>query len=710
MAQPFNPACFFFSFLLPLMAAFYSVHGEAEFLSNCTKEFSCGAIGFVDFPFAKHTEPHCGLVPVKCNTTPPIVQLGTGGDWYPLLSVMKPPWGDYTYKINLEDSKLQRPFESRNYSKLNYTLHFQNSPSITFLNSDASIFNNHFKCNDTQAGICNYERYNCTEGYSLYYKLHLPENPKCGTVNCTLYPTPIIIQQTNDGLTAQFGLSLQVSKTCQECYNGGGQCTEDSENVFHCAQVSGSLALLILLSFAIFVAWRSKKGSKGYSRYKSSDPASDLEIGRSRLFGILVFSYSELEEATSKFDHSKELGDGAFGTVYYKEIGAMAQPFNPACFFSFLLPLMAAFYFVHGEAKFLSNCTKEFSCGAIGFVEFPFAKHTEPHCGLVAVKCDTTPPIVQLGTGGDWYPLLLVKSFGSDYTIAIGDPKLQRPFESRNYSNLNYTIHFQNSPSITFLNLDASILNNFFKCNDTQGGIRNYERYNCTGVFTLYYKLRLPENPKCHAVNCTLYPSPIIIQQTNGGLTAQFVLSLGVSKTCQDCYQGGGQCTEDSENVFHCAQVSGSLALLVLLSFAIFVAWRSKKGSKGYSRYKSSGSASDLEIGRSRLFGILVFSYSELEEATSKFDPSKELGDGAFGTVYYGGATKSNAMDMGWSFFTCRWCDYEACCSYQEQFLKSLELAIAFLLYGIWMLFHDFATGKAICMRPQFLPLSAFNI
>nr|GMD23502.1 LEAF RUST 10 DISEASE-RESISTANCE LOCUS RECEPTOR-LIKE PROTEIN KINASE-like 1.1 [Ipomoea batatas] len=314
----------------------------------------------------------------------------------------------------------------------------------------------------------------------------------------------------------------------------------------------------------------------------------------------------------------------------------MALPFNPACFFSFLLPLMAAFYFVHGEAEFLSNCTKEFSCGALGFVNFPFAKHTQPHCGLVAVKCDTTPPIVQLGTGGDWYPLLPVKSFGSDYTIAIGDPKLQRPFESRNYSNLNYTIHFQNSPSITFLNLDASILNNFFKCNnDTQGGIRNYERYNCTDGFSLYYKRHLPENPKCDAVNCTLFPSPFIIQQTNDGLTAQFVLRMEVSKTCQECYQGGGQCSENSKNEFQCAQVSGALALIVV-SMAIILVWQCKEGRKGYSRNTSSDPTSDLERGRSRLFGILVFSYSELEEATGNFHPSKELGDGAFGTVYYG--------------------------------------------------------------------------
>nr|GMD27698.1 LEAF RUST 10 DISEASE-RESISTANCE LOCUS RECEPTOR-LIKE PROTEIN KINASE-like 1.1 isoform X2 [Ipomoea batatas] len=396
----------------------------------------------------------------------------------------------------------------------------------------------------------------------------------------------------------------------------------------------------------------------------------------------------------------------------------MALPFNPVCFFSFLIPLITAFYFVHGESKLLSNCTKEFSCGDLGFVGFPFAKHTQPHCGLVAVNCDTTPPIVQLGMGGDWYQLkLLFQPFGADYSIYLGDSKLQKPFASHNYSNLNYTIHFQNSPSITFLSLDASILNNFFfKCNDSQADdIGNYERYNCSDGISLYYKRHLPENnPKCDAVKCTLYPSPFIIQQTNDGLTAQFGLRLEVSKTCQECYKGGGQCTEDSKNEFRCAQVTtgntttgnsttgktttgnittwntptgntskrkpipiiGALALIVV-SMAIILVWQCKEGRKGYSRNTSSDPTSDLERGRSRLFGILVFSYSELEEATGNFHPSKELGDGAFGTVYYGGAKKSNALDMGWSF-TCRWCDFEACCSYQEQLLKSLELAIAF--------------------------------
>nr|GMD27697.1 LEAF RUST 10 DISEASE-RESISTANCE LOCUS RECEPTOR-LIKE PROTEIN KINASE-like 1.1 [Ipomoea batatas] len=294
-------------------------------------------IWVLGFPFAKHTQPHCGLVAVNCDTTPPNVQLGTGGDWYQLQRVF--PFGA-DYLIYLGDSKLQKPFGSHNYSNLNYTIHFQNSPSITFLNLDASMLSILLKCNDSQADyIGNYERYNCTEGFSFYYKHDLPENnPKCDPVNCSLYPSPFIIRQTNDRLTAEFGLHMQVSKTCHHCYKGGGQCTEDSKNNFHCAQgntsklkpiliigemrpplssVSGTLALIVV-SMAIFLVWQRKDGRKGgYSRNTSSDPTSDLERGRSRLFGILIFSYSELEEATSNFDPSKELGDGAFGTVYY---------------------------------------------------------------------------------------------------------------------------------------------------------------------------------------------------------------------------------------------------------------------------------------------------------------------------------------------------------------------------------------------------------
>lgn len=46
-------------------------------------------------------------------------------------------------------------------------------------------------------------------------------------------------------------------------------------------------------------------------------------------------------------------------------------------------------------------------------------------------------------------------------------------------------------------------------------------------------------------------------------------------------------------------------------------------------------SVEEVENGGTYL-GVHLFSYKELEEATNHFDSNKELGDGGFGTVYYG--------------------------------------------------------------------------
>ncbi|XP_042510792.1 LEAF RUST 10 DISEASE-RESISTANCE LOCUS RECEPTOR-LIKE PROTEIN KINASE-like 1.1 isoform X5 [Macadamia integrifolia] len=71
----------------------------------------------------------------------------------------------------------------------------------------------------------------------------------------------------------------------------------------------------------------------------------------------------------------------------------------------------------------------------------------------------------------------------------------------------------------------------------------------------------------------------------------------------------------------------------------LFTPFRSRSSSISTGplsrKYLSNASMKDLEKG-STYFGVHVFTYAELEEATNNFNSNKELGDGGFGTVYHG--------------------------------------------------------------------------
>ncbi|XP_016899332.2 LEAF RUST 10 DISEASE-RESISTANCE LOCUS RECEPTOR-LIKE PROTEIN KINASE-like 1.2 isoform X2 [Cucumis melo] len=149
------------------------------------------------------------------------------------------------------------------------------------------------------------------------------------------------------------------------------------------------------------------------------------------------------------------------------------------------------------------------------------------------------------------------------------------------------------------------------------------------------------------------------------------LLKMGFSlnwraQICSNCEISGGRCgVEKNQFVCFCPDgphiktckeeekkgwmkpvigVCSGIGGVLLMGVASFI-WfclHKKKLARSYTpssfllrNNSSEPSTKELEKGENDM-GLPLFSYEELEKATDKFNPAKELGDGGFGTVYYG--------------------------------------------------------------------------
>ncbi|CAH9118195.1 unnamed protein product [Cuscuta epithymum] len=228
----------------------------------CPESFSCGSLNSTWFPLSRSSGPAgCGLLTVDCDAKPN-PKLEFGSELYDVLGM------DYPF-LKLSDMYLSTSLKERECSFLYRNITFMNSPSIVYRVSPIIILYRCRKKMKVDHQFQGYEKYDGCEGFSVFYR-----NP----------------------------------------YTSGGS-SQDQVSVGFIFTIMAGLTVYFLKTHTICL-WRN------LSRNLSSngciiDRSRELQ---SNYFGAPMFSYLELEEATDNFHVSRELGDGAFGTVYYGKL------------------------------------------------------------------------------------------------------------------------------------------------------------------------------------------------------------------------------------------------------------------------------------------------------------------------------------------------------------------------------------------------------
>ncbi|AES62868.2 putative transferase, protein kinase RLK-Pelle-WAK-LRK10L-1 family [Medicago truncatula] len=323
---------------------------------DCPDSFGCGNLGFFKYPFTTVEFPSCGALAIQgCDnlnkTAMKYVQLTKRGKLFQVKKIDN-HWsiGNTISIIDPNITKLLEKNACEAFSYVNITL----PPPTPFGTFFMKNYITAFKCNHTRKlGIhppSNFFINSSCHPYDFYFgdsifddesnhsfvscsSLHLPVNELGFALSGNPFPF----------LTNEITFQFQSSYDCQQCHNHyhdkKNHCHVDSNGQIYCVARKGrsparKLGLVLgvgvgpWIIVGLFLALRHYKRKSGPAQTQSQpsnntyvDPYLNREVESTKLFfGVPVFSYEELQQATNNFDRRRKLGVGGFGSVYHGKL------------------------------------------------------------------------------------------------------------------------------------------------------------------------------------------------------------------------------------------------------------------------------------------------------------------------------------------------------------------------------------------------------
>ncbi|KAI9120186.1 hypothetical protein K1719_008834 [Acacia pycnantha] len=319
------------------------------------------------------------------------------------------------------------------------------------------------------------------------------------------------------------------------------------------------------------------------------------------------------------------------------------------------------------------GCPTSFHCGNLGNLSFPFTTPQRNHCGMLPIHgCDDEHPNAAKTVFFE-KKQFQVKNIMPFFNpkVFVTDADLQKRLEKDVCDAMGWNITLPTSSPLGSFDIFPNIIT-MYKCNSSLNFNVSKQFLKYTGCAksnheTIFFRSQDQDHPPPSLAACSRVQLPVNMMTFSPDpftfIASDFPVNIHLSNDCLRCsYFNKGLCRLNSTGGFYCFKFKDEaemkdqkkrrawwlglsigfglgLGILILALVLIIRRYKQKQSALSHVRLRSTNhypnNEPDPDCGR-LFFGVPIFSYNELQDATTNFNPSKKLGDGGFGCVYYG--------------------------------------------------------------------------